>query len=148
MAGKEICLRFSEQCEILKRLPSRGISEFPWERLDHIFIESEHKWEANLKRFGSKRVKYLLIGEAPPWSPSGEVRYFYNTFSPPLNARVWKTFHRSPIPEHKEAALDGLADVGFLLVDSLPFAIKYTSRMRNSPSYKELVKRCAPQQTE
>jgi len=144
MVGKQLCIRFSEQCEILKRLLKDGITEFPYERLDRIFKESERKWEANLDRFGSKRVKYLLIGEAPPWSPSGEVRYFYNTFSPPLNTRIWKTFHRFPISEHKGTALDGLADLGFLLVDSLPFAIKYTSKMRNSPSYKELVKGCVP----
>ena len=43
-----------------------------------------------------------------------------------------------------EEALQELADFGFVLVDTIPFALKYEARMRERPAYLDLVRACKP----
>ena len=63
--------KFADQFEILKSLfPADHFTSERIERLDQIFTATEANWQENLRRLNSIKVKYLLIGEAPPWTAS------------------------------------------------------------------------------
>jgi hypothetical protein len=85
-----------------------------------------------------KTIQYLLIAEAAPWTkPGRHPRYFYERldgFGCILSA--------FDAPTHDaEAALSFLADRGFLLVDTLPFAMPYSKKKaRERPAYLPLIK--------
>jgi len=138
--------QFSNQIEILKalfRLRGGELITESLKRMEQIFQTTERKWRCNLNRL--KKVKYLLIAEAPPWSEDGEIRYFYNTFQPPLANRIWHAFFPSKIlPQNIDIALTALGEQGFLLIDTLPFSMKYSSQFRKKPLYKKLIKECLP----
>lgn len=142
----ELFRRYGKQYELLKQMLGNRISKFPRQRLNEIFMVTEKKWEENLDRYAGKEVEYLLIAEAPPWTPENrdEIKFFYNTFSQPLKSRIWKTFFDSPAPNNVNLSLDQLAMNRFLLVDSVPFAIKYESRDRRKGIYTDLVRQSAP----
>ncbi len=87
---KELQHRFPEQFNILKDLFGDNINT---NRLNKIFHACEEAWESNLKNFHNSEVKYLLIGEAPPWRGEGkEISYFYLNFKGKWVKRIWKTF--------------------------------------------------------
>jgi len=138
--------QFTNQIEILKalfRLRGEELITESLKRMEQIFQTTERKWRCNLNRL--KKVKYLLIAEAPPWSEDGEIRYFYNTFQPPLVNRIWHAFFPSKIlPQSIDIALTALGEQGFLLIDTLPFSMKYSSQFRKKPLYKKLIKECLP----
>ncbi len=110
-------------------------------RLDYIFKIAEGEWLENLGRLKGNRVKYLLLAEAPPWTEAGEVSYFYNTFSGKWVATIWHTFFPlERLTPDVDLGLRKLAHQGFVLVDTLPFSMKYSSSRRNSPIYRDLVR--------
>jgi hypothetical protein len=84
-----------------------------------------------------------LIAEAPPWSENDPINYFYNTFKGPWCNRIWKAFFDEAAPNDVNKALKHLAEKQFLLIDSLPFSMKYSSYYRNKPLYSELVQSCS-----
>jgi hypothetical protein len=138
--------KFTNQLEILKALfgltDEKSIKR-NLNRLEWVFLTSEKKWRYNLTRL--KKVEYLLIAEAPPWTEIGEMKYFYGTFQPPLANRIWHAFFPSKkLPQHVDTALDSLGQEGFLLIDSLPFSMKYSSRLRKTLLYRKLIKDCLP----
>jgi hypothetical protein len=139
---------YRSQQETLRRLFNVGGNDLIAEkrvRLDHIFRTAERKWIENVERLKGNRVKYLLLAEAPPWTETREVRYFYNTFSGSWVARIWHAFFPSEkLTPNIDSGLSRLADQGFLLVDSLPFGMKYSSAKRRTPSYRKLVLDCLP----
>jgi len=104
----------------------------------------------NLKRFKKdKPIKYLLLAEAPPWTEHGEeVRYFYSTFHTLKGSwckSIWSAFCPSEKPPDViEIALTKLAEQGFLLIDTLPFAMDYSKVRRKTGLYRKLVKACLP----
>jgi hypothetical protein len=118
-------------------------------RLEAIHAVCLEAWKRNLGRCGGRGVRYVLIAEAPPWTPVGVVRYFYNTFDQTEAGRpvawiraTWKAFYpESDVPRKIDDALEALAEAGFLLVDALPFAIDY-SRVRGKQEYSKLVGAC------
>jgi len=112
---------------------------------------AEEHWEINRKRYnnstgnaegnGSSCIKYLLICEAPPISG----KYFYKSTNDYLFKQVWKCFFgNQPICSNPYNAYHCLANIGFLLVDSLPFPIKYTSYNRKKPAYKKMIDKYLP----
>lgn len=111
------------------------------QRMNHIYITCREAWIENLENLKGKPVKYLLIGEAAPWTCFGEVKYFYNTFSSSLHSLWWKAFSDESIPS-KDRGLKYLGEQGFLLIDMLPFSIKYESRFRHKPEYRQLINLC------
>lgn len=114
-------------------------------RLNYIFEIAEGKWLENLQRLKGNRVKYLLLAEAPPWTEAGEVSYFYNTFSGQWVATVWHAFFPlERLTPDIDLGLSKLANQGFLLVDTLPFSMKYPSSKRKSPIYFNLIRECLP----
>jgi len=114
-------------------------------RLNHIFEIADGEWLENLQRLKGNRAKYLLLAEAPPWTEAGEVSYFYNTFSGQWVATIWHAFFPSErLTPNIDSGLRKLANQGFLLVDTLPFSMKYPSSKRKNPIYYNLVRECLP----
>lgn len=130
----------------LSKLFGKTYVERRLRRLDGIFGEAEGYWKDNLVRFGGHSVKYLLLAEAPPWREEGEeVSYFYKNFERGVGSllcwAVWNCFYDEPLDYMN--GLQRLATSGFMLIDTLPFAMEYTSRIRRKPSYKDLVGACS-----
>jgi hypothetical protein len=129
--------------QALRNLFGKDVVEMKFDRLDEIFVESERCWKENLESFDKTTIRYLLLAEAPPWRETGEeISYFYRNFEQRkakfLRRAVWKClFGEKPI-DYKDGLLM-LAEKGFLLVDALPFAMKYTTIIRRKPAYRELV---------
>jgi hypothetical protein len=120
-------------------LNSSYVKDGKLERLKYIYDFSENKFLENLERIRKTKVKYLLFGEAPPWTEKGEPRYFYSNIDSKLHKSFWKAFFSVSIPPNITEAYQKLAEKQFLLLDSLPFALKYNSRMRSKVIYKEII---------
>ncbi len=138
---------FHEEIELLKLLfnsSARDMVTPKLERLNEIFLIGEKSWEKNLERLRTKEVRYIVFSESAPWIKSGPIRHFYHTFDGDLGRKVWKAFFGSSKLGDIELGLQRLADRGFLMVDSLPFAMKYTTQIRKNPMYGELIKKWSP----
>lgn len=112
-------------------------------RLDEVHGIVETAWDNNIARLNNvgSPIRYLGIGEAPPPSPSGEeVHYFYHDCHGSWCAGITSAFVSRPCV--LEDLYRTLAQKGFLLVDTLPFAMKYSTRDRNRREYRMLVKQC------
>jgi hypothetical protein len=136
---------FPEAVEKLKQLiPNARIG-----RLNEIFNVTEEKWEKNIGRLTAynAKVKYLLIGEAAPYTEEGEeVKYFYNeALRPSWRTRVYKAFFKDSNTTDPETQLQAIAQRGFLLIDVLPFSENYSGgrRPRNKRQYQDLIELCA-----
>lgn len=117
-----------------------GSAIYSMDRLIYIYNVCEERWQHNLiDRVKITPIKYLLIAEAPPWSNNGEVNYFYNNFNGRWCESIYRAFYPSQKVPETETALHNLAGFGYLLVDSLPLALKY-ARLRNSKFYNESIK--------
>jgi hypothetical protein len=117
--------------EVQERLP----------RLKKIHRHATSYWHEYVEHLGDNRVKYLLIAEAPPWSPCGEqIQY---VLDPKSHSRTlmralrgaFLTVSKLPADE----ALAEFARQGFLIIDSIPFSMEYTSNKRKSAKYQELI---------
>ena len=107
------------------------------DRLNDIYNLTEQKWEENVQRLGANntKVKYVVIGEAAPYSDSGDVSYFYNKCESNWCKRITSAFfYYSPDP------LTELAKNQFLLIDSMPFAMKYSTNDRKKTEFDNLLK--------
>ena len=137
----ELFERFGLEYELLKDLFPR--TNFCRERLNQIFVCTEALWDKNLDRLRGKEVKYLLIAEAPPWATENDaIKYFYNTAPSHWRNLVRNTFCIPRLPS-EEVVLQRLADKQFLLIDTLPFSVKYTSTRRCNRRYKKLIRECS-----
>lgn len=148
--GKEGALKKHPHLPDLDKLfPNLTLTEIYslLERLE----SAEDLWETNQKRYnngtgntegkGSPCIKYLLICEAPPVGG----QYFYKNPKGYLFNQVWKCFFGSqPVCSNPNNAYQCLADIGFLLIDSLPFPQKYTSKDRQKPAYQMMIDKYLP----
>lgn len=141
-------------------------------RLLEIYSATEEAWNYNLEN-RLKEVKYILVAEAPPWPEKPKtqenlnIEYFYgaNTCKkhPKLfneNKRnwlttVWRAFNdelgNKDGKKTNEEMLKDLGSRGFLLIDTLPFAMDYSSKIeidkkkklpRKTEMYENLVLSC------
>lgn len=133
---------YKNQIEVLKELFGGEEVNSKLNRLNDIYKKTEEKWRENLKRLKGFPVKYLLIAETPPWIEQGEVQYFYNNFEGSWCRSIWRAFSQKNKQPSPDECLEMLAKKGFLLIDTLPFAMKYTSAKRKKPTYKELIDKC------
>ena len=133
---------FPEQYEKLVKLFGSNEVRSKNDRINEIYAVCEAAWETNLDRLSNTEVKYLLIAEAPPWSEKDPINYFYTTLNGPWCTRIWKAFFDEARPDDVNKALTLLAEKQFLLIDSLPFSMKYTTNCREDPFYTELIKCC------
>jgi hypothetical protein len=112
-------------------------------RLNEIYNVTEEKWEANLQRLiaNNIKIKYLLIGEAAPWSDEGQhVKYFYNGDFNGLGDAILPGFSINAVDA--ETVYRQLASKQFLLIDTLPYSFSYPSTKRNKSEYRQLLKCC------
>ena len=117
-------------------------------RIREIHEETENIWNEIIKNFSpDNKIKYLLIGEAPPWkNPHEKISYFY--YEKSERTTLLNLFFRcfSGIEDIKniknEDKIDFLNNNGFLLIDFLPVSFNY-SYLKNSKDkkiYKNLLK--------
>jgi hypothetical protein len=104
----------------------------------NLFAQTETSWLANAKRLQGHPVKYILITEAP--CTKGSVsQYFYNNIESPFHKKIWKgVFPNEAIPADMEKAYTMLAEKGFLLIDSIPFSLKFSGK-RDKKAYTDLM---------
>lgn len=134
------CSIINTNLEILGKLfPKKVFDLKEIQRLEANYTKNHGLWEGNLNaNFNGTQVKYLLICEAPP--ESGD--YFYsNEEVAPLLRSVYRVFYHS-VPRNIQAnLLSNLAEKGFLLIDTLPYAMNYSNH-RFNPEYYNLIDAC------
>ena len=138
---------FNENLPQLKELFTPELVNKNEDRLKFILEETQKSWEKNTNGLKNNKVKYLLICEAPPFSELGEPSYFYSQANTGFFTTIWEAFYPPEIikkPKYQEEAYSKLIEKGFLLVDSLPFAMKYSSNHRRKVSYREILKNTFP----
>ena len=127
-----------------KRVISCKLSKPVIQQLYEVYQQTEYAWHKNLKRFNSdSEINYLLVCEAPPWTFCSTTTYFYLQPQGPLFSAVRKAFFGDQ-SQDRVKTYDMLAEKGFMLVDSLPYALSYTANQRKSTAYLNLVKANAP----
>lgn len=132
---------FNKNFKELKILFPNKLNSQTRSELKRLYNKTETDWKVNIGRYSNKKeIKYLLICEAP--SKTGA--YFYSNTKTSLFTKVWNTFFINPVCSNQNNAYQCLANEGFLLIDSLPFAMKYTSSQRKKDAYSNLVKNCLP----
>jgi hypothetical protein len=148
MCKSSLADQFPDAKDALRKLLDKKIPD-QLMRLDQIFNLVECAWKRNIKRLQDKPVQYLLVAEAAPWTETGiPPRYFYESLEGQWVGRILRTFFSAsecrPEPnetrsEFTERVLLKLADKGFLLIDTLPFALRYTTQVRMGKNYLELL---------
>jgi hypothetical protein len=142
----EVILQWDHEC-IEKALP---VLEEPFRgegvqdrvpRLKEIHGHAELCWRKYAEELGDRCVKYLLIAEAPPWSPCGkQIQYVLDPLS---RSRTLMSALRRDFPAASglpaDKALAEFARQGFLILDSMPFSMEYTSNKRKSDKYRLLI---------
>jgi hypothetical protein len=142
----QIIDKFPDEFEILESLFRVSELRDNLLRLEKIFCTTEALWKDRVSLIPNKEVKFLLIGEAPPWTKSGNINYIYNPETKPsifLQA-ICKAFFKKLIYEEigVQETLTMLGDRGFLLCDSIPFAMSYSdpSAMNDSSDHKRNIR--------
>ena len=94
-------------------------------------------WLNQVKSFKGSSIKYILIGEAPPFSED-DVAYVYNPASKNTHwqTRILKAFGIDE--KSKEDAFAKLREEGFLLIDLFPYPAKF-NKVHGRKAYKELI---------
>jgi hypothetical protein len=123
----------------LKSLSPSYLEYSKLERLKYIYTYSKNKFEENLKRYKETKIKFILFGEAPPWTETGIPQYFYSSIKGNLHKTFWRTFFTSQVPSDMSFAYQELANRQFLLLDSIPYALKYSSKIRRTITYQNLI---------
>jgi hypothetical protein len=130
---------FYQNLSILENIFGKNIVESKKQRLKEIFDSAEKSWEINIERLSDKKIEYILIAEAAPWSDSGEPRYFYNKIESRYHQKIWRVFFPyTAVPSDNKKTFNMLAGKNFLFIDSLPYSISYKGK-RNRNAYFDLV---------
>jgi hypothetical protein len=132
--------RFRKEFSVLAELFSDTQVRENLPRLNEIHGCAEARWREYVEQLPNGRVNYLLIAEAPPWSGAGAPpQYVLDPASHPrtLMRALRKAFS---IPKQYDAsrALKEFAQRGLLILDSIPFAMKYSGK-RSRVRYDSLV---------
>lgn len=136
---------FSNHIARLEKLFGKTIVLHRQKRLQEIYENTEESWNENLERLKRKQIEYLLIAESPPWSENGTIRYFYNRIESKYHKSIWNAFYpKIFIPSDREKSYEMLADKNFLLVDTIPYSMKYSASHRRSSSYYEILLSSVP----
>ena len=94
-------------------------------------------WLEQVNNCKGSSIKYILIGEAPPFSED-DVAYVYNPASKNTHwqTRILKAFGIDE--KYKEDAFAKLREEGFLLIDLFPYPAKF-NKVDGRKAYKELI---------
>ena len=131
---------FAEERAILAALRGEEEIERAWPRLEEIYYFTEARWWDYVKKLHNTPIRYVAIGEAPPWSAVGHPLYILDPDSADTRYRgalrfAFRCAKNDPVPQ----VLDRLAESGLLWLDSIPFALEYTSAQRRKSKYRALV---------
>ena len=130
---------FDKNLFILEELFGKEEVSVKLDRLKYIFENTEEKWAENLKLLKNSEIRYLLICEAPPFSEIEPPKYFYNYHNKNFNKEIWKTFYPNEIfPNDKEYYFTKLVEVGFLIIDTLPYSMFFQNKRKNKNYYNLL----------
>lgn len=136
---------FPVELAILEELFGSDAVASSMERLNEIHTFAEVKWQEYVSRIPGGVVRYLLIAEAPPWKAAGAPWFVLDRDSPSrtLMVALRRTFltdgHATQLSTAETLA--ELARRGFLVIDSIPFSMRYSSKQRASMPYRKLVAR-------
>jgi hypothetical protein len=132
---------FSEERAALAALRDRVGIERDWSRLEEIYDFTEAHWWEYVKKLQNRSIRYVAIGEAPPWVNMGHPQYVLdpNSRGTPYIHALRSAF-QCPKDYSVAEALDYLAANDFLWLDSIPFALKYRSTDRKLSAYQALVR--------
>lgn len=114
-------------------------------RLNEIHTFAEAAWQEYVSQLPGGVVRYLLIAEAPPWRDSGPPWFVLDPASP--NRTLMRSLKATFLNAQEAArftaaeALLEFARRGVLIIDSVPFSMKYSSKHRATSQYKALVAR-------
>jgi hypothetical protein len=144
MSDQVVAITYQASIASLEKLFGRQVIGRCLPRLNEIYEYTECLWLKYVEQLADTPVRYLLIAEAPPWSASGRPHFVLDLASTPRT--LMRALRMAFLGDQRSGAspeivLQELASRGFLLVDSLPFSMKYSSRQRQSDSYRELVAR-------
>ena len=109
------------------------------QQLQAIYDYTEAAWQGYAAQI--EIVRFVMIAEAPPWRADQTRRYILDPLlhdEGPYNWALRKAFPGADVGSWQEV-LRVLARHGFLLLDSIPFAMSYTSSKRRGPKYDNLV---------
>lgn len=138
---------YPKETVVLCKLCGYLIGELPIE-LNSIFQFAEAKWQENIDRIvrQKSKVQYLFIGEAPPATRdnNANIRYFYGTNEGEDCDPINRSFlSESEMKKPVEERLEILANRGFLMIDTMPFAVNFSfASRRNRIAYRILVQQC------
>ena len=134
---------FSTELQVLTGMFGREQIAADFPRLNEIHQCTEKMWRDYVKRLPGRSVRYLLIAEAPPWSPPGRRPEY--VLDPASRSRtLMRALRRAFLSPALSMGLDGdqalgeFAEQGLLVVDSIPFAMNYLNS-RSKPQYGTLV---------
>jgi hypothetical protein len=134
--------RFPDELAILEQLFGRVRVQRSLPRLNEVSEYTERKWLEYVQRVPDGLINYLLIAEAPPETADDPPLYFLDPVARPrtLMQEVSKAFFNDLAYKRlgAERTLTELARRGFLMVDSIPFAMKYSTH-RSRRTYAQLV---------
>ena len=107
------------------------------EQMKNLAKDCHDFWLNQVKSFKGSSIKYILIGEAPPFSED-DVAYVYNPASKNTHwqTRILKAFGIDE--KSKEDAFAKLREEGFLLIDLFPYPAKF-NKVHGRKAYKELI---------
>ena len=131
--------RFENEFDALRKLfPTRVDAALP--RLREIYNYTEERWHEYAAEIPEGVVRYVLIAEAPPWSSDGTPQFLLD---PESRSRLLLGALQRVFPQANSKSpadtLKVLAKHGFLLLNSIPFAMDYSSK-RSSPRYDDLLR--------
>jgi hypothetical protein len=131
--------RFQNELDALRKLfgPTTNL-EAVLPRLTEIYHCTEAKWCAYARQIPQGVVRYVLIAEAPPWSPEGRPQFWLDPESGVQLSALRHVFCRTRLDPYANV-LEVAAKHGFLILESIPFAMKYFGK-RASPRYNDLVR--------
>lgn len=132
---------FDDNLFLLEEIFSKNTIDEKLERLKSIYTNTEESWLRNLEYFQNSEVKYILICEAPPYSETEVPIFFYNQCKSNFHKTIWKTFFDDNINDYTQKEIyQKFAQKGFLLIDNIPFPMKYFTIHRKKEAYFQLVK--------
>jgi hypothetical protein len=133
---------FRNELSVLKKLFRLGTVQQNLQRLDEIYNYTEARWREYVEQLPDGLVRYLLIAEAPPWSETpAPPQYVLCPASRPRTVmRALRKAFSVPEQFDTSTALKEFARQGLLIVDFVPFAMKYSRISRSGAKYKYLMR--------
>ncbi len=131
--------RFQNEFDALRKLfgPTTSLDAV-LPRLREIYEYTEAKWRAYAGQIPQGVVRYVLIAEAPPWSREGRPQFWLDPKSDVQLSPLRHVFCQTRLDPYAHV-LEVAAKHGFLILESIPFAMKYSGK-RASPRYNDLLR--------